>query len=564
MADGGALLRAIGCGEAGNVMTWPEDQTFHRFFQEVCDRAPRALALSTDGKPYTYEELWETSGCLARSLLKADLGPGERIGLWLPNGVEYILGLLAVSRVGAVAIPLNTRFRQDDLSFLLQHSKLTMLMCPGTFLQTDYPKLLRQLAPDLKPLPNGECSTSHIPSLKRILAVADTPGTAFCSFWSFIESGRDLPTGEAEQVERSIHPDDTYILMYTSGSIATPKGVLLKHSSCARKPIALAERLKLRADDRFYTAMPLSHAAGLFSGWWLAVAVGGPLFTHSRFDPRETLRTMSEEGITVERSFPTLVMDQLAVAEEGRTEYDLSKLRTGLSSSLNTDVFEKLDRVIGTHEYVNNYGFTEATGVVCLSYPEDPPEVRWGKMGKPLDGMEVQIVSPETGMGLGTGEEGEILVRGWAMMKGYHDPGPDVPPAFDTHGWYHTGDLGQLDREGYLTYLGRVQERLRVGGENVVPEEVSVFLRRHPEVEAAEVFGIPDERLGEVPAAVIQRKPGASFSASEVHAYCRDRIASFKIPQHIRFVDQMPISASYKVDRRKLRQEMLEGLGIEM
>jgi fatty-acyl-CoA synthase len=184
-------------------------------------------------------------------------------------------------------------------------------------------------------------------------------------------------------------------------------------------------------------------------------------------------------------------------------------------------------------------------------------------MGKPLDGMEVQIVNPESGNSQSTGEEGEILVRGWAMMEGYHDPAPDVPAALDDSGWYHTGDLGRLDREGYVTYLGRVQERLRVGGENVVPEEVSLFLRRHPQVEAAEVFGIPDARLGEIPAAVIQRKPGASFSASEVQAYCRERIAGFKIPQHIRFVDQMPISASHKVDRRKLRQELLEGLDIE-
>ena len=317
-----------------------EDQNFHRFFQEVCERAPRALALSADGKPYTYQELWETSGCLARSLLKAGLDPGDRVGLWLPNGVEYILGLLAVSRVGAIAIPLNTRFRQDDLSFLLQHSKMAMLVCPATFLQTDYPELLQRLAPDLKPRPNGECSTSYIPSLKRILTVADTPAKPFCSFWSFLEDGKDVPAGPTEQAEQSVQPDDICILMYTSGSIATPKGVLLKHASCARKPIVLAERLKLRADDRFYTAMPLSHAAGLFSGWWLAVAVGGPLFTHSRFDARETLRTLSEEGITVERSFPTLVMDQLAVAEERTNEYDLSKLRTGLSSSLNTEVFE--------------------------------------------------------------------------------------------------------------------------------------------------------------------------------------------------------------------------------
>lgn len=540
-----------------------EDQTFHQFFQGVCERVPDALAFSADGKPYTYRELWEKSGCLARALLNAGLDRGERVGLWLPNSVEYILALLALCRAGAVAIPLNTRFRQADLKFLLQHSQLAMLICPGTFLQTDFPELLRQLAPDLRPRRNGECSTAYVPSLRRILAAATPPPSGFCSFWPFLNNGRDLPTERAEKVERGVQPDDSCILMYTSGSISTPKGVLLKHASCARKPTALAERLKLRADDRFYTAMPLSHAAGLFSGWWLAVAVGGPLFTHGRFAARDALRTMSDEGISVERSFPTLVMDQLAVAEKHPGEYDLSKLRTGLSSSLNTDVFEKLERVIGPHEYVNNYGLTEATGVVSVSSPEDPPEVRWGKMGKPLEGMEAQIVSPESGKSLMTGEEGEILVRGWAMMKGYHDPGPEVPSALDGNGWYHTGDLGRLDRDGYLTYLGRVQERLRVGGENVAPEEVSLFLRQHPKVEAAEVFGIPDERLGEIPAAVIQRKPGASFSASEVQAYCRERIAGFKIPQLIRFIDQMPISASHKVDRRKLRQELMEGLGIE-
>jgi acyl-CoA synthetase (AMP-forming)/AMP-acid ligase II len=183
-------------------------------------------------------------------------------------------------------------------------------------------------------------------------------------------------------------------------------------------------------------------------------------------------------------------------------------------------------------------------------------------MGRPLEGMELKVADPDTGEPRETGEQGEIMVRGWAMMKGYHDPPPGAGPAFDASGWYHSGDLGFLDREGYLTYLGRVRERLRVGGENVSPEEVGVFLRRHPDVEAAEVFGVPDERLDEVPAAVVQRKAGASLPEGELLAYCREEIAGFKIPRHIRFVEVMPLNSSNKINRRKLRRDMLDELGL--
>lgn len=541
-------------------MSHEEHKTFHQFFGSVCGRAQQQLALSVGRDRYTYRDLWEKSGALALAFLKAGVNLGDRIGLWLPNGVEYILSLLAAARVGAISVPLNTRFRHDDLEYLLPHSGLSILVCPGTFLDVDFTELVRQLAPDLRVRPCGECATTKIPSLRRIVAVTESPPAEFNSFWPFLEEGRSGSLRSLEHAEKAVDPEDTCLLMYTSGSISTPKGVLLKHASCARKPIALRERLNLRSDDRFYTAMPLSHAAGLFSGWWLAVSVGGPLFTHRRFEAKAALQIMSEERITVERSFPTLVMDQLALAEVDGT-YNLSSLRTGLSSSLNTEVFNKLQAVIGDHEYVNNYGFTEATGVVCLSEPEDPPELRWAKMGKPLEGMVIRVVDADTNEDLPAGAEGEILVRGWAMMKGYHDPGPDVPSPFDQRGWYHTGDLGSLDRDGHITYLGRVLERLRVGGENVSPEEVGLFLRRHPRVAAAEVFGIPDERLGEIPASVIQLTPGAQLSEAELQAYCHERIAGFKIPRHIRFVDQMPMSASHKVDRRKLKQEMLHELG---
>ena len=537
-----------------------EEQTFHQFFLNALERAPQRLALTADGQTYTYEDLWEKSGWLARALLKAGLAPGERVGLWLPNGAELILSYIALSRAGAIAIPINTRFRRDELGYLFNHSGLAMLFCPGTFLDTDFCELLREVAPDLASRPGGECATSNIPSLRRVLTASDTPPSGFCSFWNFLNEGRTFPGGPLDHSEKAVQPGDTYLLMYTSGSTSTPKGVLLKHASCARKALALTERLGLRNDDRFYTAMPITHAAGLFSGWWLAVAVSGPLFTHSRFSAKSALETLSREGITVERSFPTLVKDQLELLARGEGDYDISRLRTGLASSLSPDVFEKLADVIGPHEYVNNFGFTEATGVVTLSDPKDPPEVRWGKMGKPLEGMEVRIADPDSDESRPAGEEGEILVRGWAMMKGYHDPGPEVLPPFGPGGWYRSGDLGYLDRDGYLTYLGRVRERLRVGGENVSPEEISVFLRRHPEVEAAEVFGVPDGRLGEIPVAIIQRKPDAGFSEEDILNYCRRSIAGFKIPRHIRFVGKMPLNSSLKINRRKLRQDFLDEL----
>ncbi len=543
-------------------MSAPE-RTFHEFFRETCSRVPGEAALVADGERFTYEELWEKSGWLAKSLLRMGVKQGDRVGLWLPNGAPFILSFLVVSRVGAIGVCINTRFRSDELSYLLAHSGLSVLICPDRFLDIDFHGLLREVAPGLRGIPGGGCATSEIPTLERVLIVTDgPPPPATASFAEALSSGKALDGAPLASAEDKIEPGDTCLLMYTSGSTAAPKGVLLKHAACARKPLVLAERLRLRPEDRFYTAMPLCHAAGLFSGWWLAVAVGGPFFTHSRFEALLALETLSRERITVERSFPTLVKDQLEAYDADRGAYDLSHLRTGLSSSLSPDVFELIESRLGPHQYVNNYGFTEATGPVCLSSPNDPPEVRWGKMGRPLEGMELKVADPDTGEPRETGEQGEIMVRGWAMMKGYHDPPPGAGPAFDASGWYHSGDLGFLDREGYLTYLGRVRERLRVGGENVSPEEVGVFLRRHPDVEAAEVFGVPDERLDEVPAAVVQRKAGASLPEGELLAYCREEIAGFKIPRHIRFVEVMPLNSSNKINRRKLRRDMLDELGL--
>ncbi len=543
-------------------MSAPE-RTFHEFFRETRFRVSGETALVADGERFTYEELWEKSGWLAKSLLRMGLKKGDRVGLWLPNGAPLILSFLAVSRVGAIGVCINTRFRSEELSYLLVHSGLSVLICPDRFLDIDFQGLLREVAPDLRSLPGGQCSTSKIPSLGRVLIVTDGPTPpATTSFAEALAGGKALDGGPLAAAEGRVEPGDTCLLMYTSGSTSAPKGVLLKHATCARKPVVLAERLRLRPTDRFYTAMPMCHAAGLFSGWWLAVAVGGPFFTHSRFEARRALETLSSERITVERSFPTLIKDQFEVYDTAPGAYDLSHLRTGLSSSLSPDVFKLIESRLGPHQYVNNYGFTEATGPVCLSSPDDPPNIRWGKMGRPLEGMEVKIADPDTGELRETGGQGEIMVRGWAMMTGYHNPPPGSGPAFDASGWYHSGDLGFLDREGYLTYLGRLRERLRVGGENVSPEEVGVFLRRHSAVEAAEVFGVPDDRLDEVPVAVVRRKTGASLSESELIVYCREGIAGFKIPRHIRFVEVMPLNSSNKINRRKLRQDMIEELGL--
>jgi len=520
------------------------------------------MALSADGSAYTYEELWEKSGWLAKSFLRMGVEPGDRVGLWLPNGVELILAFLAAARTGAVGVSINTRFRVDELSYLLPHSGISVLICPGEFLGTDYYGLLKEVAPDLRAVPGGECTTTRIPSLRKILTTSALPPPGATVFGESLEEGKFLSSRSLQKAEKAVQPDDAYLLMYTSGSTSTSKGVLLTHASCARKPIALAERLGLGPEDRFYTAMPLCHAAGLFSGWWLAVAVGGPFFTHSRFSPEGALDTFSRERITVERSFPTLVSDQLDLLDENPDGYDLSRLRTGLASSLSPDIFERLESRIGPHQYVNNYGLTEAAGVVCLSRPGDPPGIRWRKMGLPLEGMEVKVVHPDTGQSIAAGQDGEIMVRGWAMMKGYHDPPPEAAPAFDSEGWYRSGDLGALDPEGYLTYLGRLRERLRVGGENVSPEELSVFIRRHPAVEAVEVFGVPDGRLGEVPAAAVKKRKGSSLSESELLDFCRERMAGFKIPRHIRFVETMPLNSSNKINRKVLRQDMLANLNL--
>jgi fatty-acyl-CoA synthase len=510
----------------------------------------------------TYPELSEATARFARSLRGLGVGAGDKVGILMPNCLDFVVAFVAAAKVGAVTVPVNGRFKAHELTHVIEHADVkVMLTAAGPVAATDYPAILAAVFPAAAGQDARSLDLHDAPKLRQIVDLGGTtPG--FMTREQLDAAGEGISTEEIETLQARVRVRDPALLMYTSGTTARPKGCLLTHEAVVRHGANVARsRFFLTAEDRYWDPLPLFHIGGIVP--MLSCFSVGCAFVHAGyFDADVALRQLEDERCTV--AYPAFETIWLGVLNHPKlAEADLSRLRIIQNIATPERLIYMQERMPWIAE-VSSYGATECSSNLTLPLPDDSYEARMHTLGHPLPGLEIKIVDPETRVDRPTGEVGELAFRGYSRFDGYYKDPELTASVTDADGWFYTGDLGKLDAEGRLIYSGRLKDMLKVGGENVAAIEVEDFLSRHPAVDIAQVVGAPDARYAEVPAAFIQLKPGVPAEEREIIQFCVGQIATFKVPRYVRFVTEWPMSGT-KIQKFVLREQItaeLEAAGI--
>ena len=537
--------------------------------RQLAERAT-AEAFVAPGERLTWAELHDGAQRIARGLHAAGVRRGDHVGLLLGNGGTWIQIFYACAMLGAVTVPVNTRFKTDELEFCLKQADVTLLLTADTFLGIDFLDLLTQVEPALGSALPG----ARLPLLRRVVVLGERCPRGAQPWEAFIRAGQpgaghpaaSAPGGTDDATldacKRDVSPDDVLLIQYTSGTTSFPKGVMLTHANMLTNAWAAAQRIGVRPDDRYFSIRPYFHVAGTTLSILVSLMTGCCLLTLPKFDVADALCMLDDERCTLTSGNDTIFLMLM-----GHPDFDRSRihLRGGWAAA-GPQVMQKIRDVMGVPGICNAYGQSEASPNITLSSHDDPFELRAMGWALPHPGMQVRVVDPGTGQPRPAGEPGEIQARGWSVMKGYYNMPEATARALGADGWLSTGDLGEMDASGRLRMVGRLKDMFRVGGENVAPAEVEETLHGHPAVRMAQVVGVPDERLGEVPAAFVLLKDGQDCTAAELTAWCKARCANFKVPRYVEIVDSFEhigMTGSSKVQKNKLRAHAVALFGLE-
>ncbi|MBX6378112.1 MAG: AMP-binding protein, partial [Clostridia bacterium] len=442
------------------------------------------------GRRLSYRQLRDEVELLARGLIGLGVEKGEKISLWLPNSLEWVYAYFAAAKIGAVLVPVNTRFKKDEAGYVIRQSDSSVLLFADRFRNIDYLEMVEALRAE------------GLPQVRHLVVKGQRRPEGAVGFEEVVALGRQVPVEALRQREASVDPDDLVLLVYTSGTTGFPKGAMHSHK-IIRNMADAAERMKLGPDDKVVLYMPLFHVYGCFAGVLCFMYAGGCIVLMELFDAEESLRLMERERATIVYGMDTMYHDQMRLPNFA--QFDLRSLRFGLCPGTG-DFVRRVRRAFCPVS--NVYGMTETTSITSFSFLDDPEEKVADTQGYPLPGFQCKVVDPQSGATLPPGTTGELCVRGHPVMLGYYKKPEETAKVLEPDGWFHTGDAAQLTPDGYIRLAGRIKEMYRVGGENVDPVEVEVVLARHPAVSMAKVLGVPDQRLGEVGMAFIQLKAG--------------------------------------------------------
>ncbi len=500
-------------------------------------RYGESMAIEDDSTRISYQHLDQLRRQAARALLALEVQAGERVAIWAPNIHEWIVAAVALQSVGAVLVPLNTRMKGAEAGFILRESGARLLFVIGEFLGTDYPALLAgETLPDLR---------------HRVCLRGEVSG---CLDWdAFLALGAEVSPAELEVREREVNEDSLSDLLFTSGTTGKPKGVMTAHGQNLRIVRDWSAMVGLRAGDRYLIVNPFFHSFGYKAGWLAALMRGCCILPQQVFDVPVMLERVARERITVLPGPPTLY--QSILSHPNRRDYDLSSLRVAVTgaASVPVEMVRRMGNELGFETIVTAYGLTEACGFVTICRPGDSAERVATTSGRAFPDVEVRCVDG-AGNPVPPGEPGELLVRGYNLMRGYFNNPEATAEAIDAEGWLHTGDVGVLDEDGYLRITDRLKDMFITGGFNVYPAEIEQVILRYPGVAQAAVIGIPDERLGEVAMAFLLPAAGQQVDTQAFLAWCREQMANYKVPRRALLVDAMPLNAAGKVTKDALRK----------
>ncbi|MGZ5910792.1 MAG: class I adenylate-forming enzyme family protein [Reyranella sp.] len=527
---------------------------------EVAARLPDREGLVFGGSRYTFREIAARIDEAARRLIAAGVRPGEHVALWLNNSDAWIFISFAVQKIGAVLVPINTRFRSRDLAYVLAQSDSCFLITHDRSGPVDYAAMVREAV--CLPASGDAVRDPRYPLLRRVILLGQSPQAGTIDWAALAEPARHISADQLAGFAAAVDPAATAFIMYTSGTTGFPKGVVRTHA-LIRNVEERAFRMAITPNDTILNYLPLFHAFGLSEGAWMSLVSGARQIVTRSFDPEESLDLIENERATIIHGFEAH-MQGLAEAQEARPR-DLSSLRTGIFAAgmlSATPVVRRGMRALAPLRNLSGYGMTETWLGVSLSSLDDDEMHRSEASGWPGLGYELRIVDDGSGCVLGAGVLGELQVRGRSVMKEYYKKPVETASAFTEDGWFRTGDAAMWLADGHLRFLGRYKDMLKVGGENVDPMETEALLLEHPAVQQVAVVGLPDGRLGEVAVAYVACREGATLDADEVVAHCRGKIASFKLPRHVVFIDVFPMTASGKIRKSDLREDARKRLGV--
>jgi fatty-acyl-CoA synthase len=521
-------------------------QTIGANFEATVARVPdnEALVSRHQGLRYTYAELNEAVDVVARGLLDLGLEQGDRVGMWSPNYAEWVLVQYATAKIGVILVNINPAYRTSEVEYAVRQSGCRLLIAAPSFKTSDYAAMIDEVRPSL-------------PQLERVILLGSDE-------WDGLRTaGERVPIDTLRSRMSELDFDDAINIQYTSGTTGFPKGATLTHHNILNNAYFVGSVCRYTDLDRVCIPVPFYHCFGMVMGNLGSTTHGATMvLPEAAFDPAAVLETVEAERCTSLYGVPTMFIAELDHPEFHR--FDLTSLRTGIMAGSPCPV-EVMKRVVSSmhmDEVTICYGMTETSPVSTQTNADDTLDKRVSTVGRVHPHVEVRVADPGTGQTVARGESGELLTRGYSVMLGYWDDPERTAEAIDPAGWMHTGDLATMDDEGYLNIVGRIKDMIIRGGENVYPREIEEFLYGHPDVADVQVIGVPDARYGEEIMAWVKVREGATLTEETIRAHCQGRIAHFKVPRYVTFVEEFPMTVTGKIQKYKMRETAIEQLGL--
>ncbi|MDZ5110387.1 MULTISPECIES: AMP-binding protein [Pseudomonas putida group] len=531
-------------------------QTIGQAFDATVARCAdgEALVSRHQGLRYSWRQLAEQVEVHARALMALGVNTGDRVGIWSPNCAQWCILQLASAKVGAILVNINPAYRVGELEYVLRQSGCRWLVCADAFKTSDYHAMVQELAPELARATPGEMASERLPDLRGVVSLAANPPAGFLPWQALAERAGQTSVEAYAKRQQSLQFDQPVNIQYTSGTTGAPKGATLSHYNILNNGFMVGESLGLTARDRMVIPVPLYHCFGMVMANLGCITHGSTMiYPNDAFDAELTLRAVAEERASILYGVPTMFIAMLD--HPARAQMDLSPLRSGIMAGATCPI-EVMRRVIDQMHMAEvqiAYGMTETSPVSLQTGPDDDLELRVTTVGRTQPQLENKLVDAD-GCIVPRGEIGELCTRGYSVMLGYWDNPQATADAIDPAGWMHSGDLAVMDEHGYVRIVGRNKDMIIRGGENIYPRELEEFFYTHPAVADAQVIGIPCSRYGEEIVAWIKLHPGHSATAEELQGWCKARIAHFKVPRHIRFVDEYPMTVTGKVQKFRMRE----------
>lgn len=522
-----------------------------------------ALIYWERGIRHTWAEFNEVCRQVAKGLMQLGVKKGDNVSIWAYNVPEWVILQFATAKIGAILVTINTSYKSAELEYILSQSDTSTLFLVKKFKDTDYVATLNEVVPELQSATPGELSAAKLPCLKRVVFIGDETPEGMFNFSKLYELGKEVPDACLAAVEATLDRHDVINMQYTSGTTGFPKGVMLTHFNVINNGFNIGECMKFTEFDRLCIPVPFFHCFGCVLGVMACVTHGTAMVPVEIFDPLKVLQTIEKEKCTAVHGVPTMFIAELEHPEFEK--FDLTSLRSGIMAGSNCpiEVMKRVIRDMHASEITIAYGQTESSPVITQTRTDDPIELKVATVGRALPDVEVKIVDIETNATLPPGKQGELCTRGYLVMKGYYKMPEETAKAIDADNWLHTGDLAVMDENGYCKITGRIKNMIIRGGENIYPREIEEFLYTNPKISDVQIYGVPDRKYGEQVMAAVILKKGVEMTEDEVREFCKGKIANYKIPKYVKFVEGYPMTASGKIQKFKLREMAIRELCLD-